>query len=81
MRMGEKLHKLREDLRQTQNQLRELAESILCSMDLDSDACRARTSTPRDPHLHVPALANTQVRLIQNAPESILSQSFITSTT
>ena len=52
MRMGEKLHKLKEDLRETQNQLRELAASILCSMaDLDSD-------TSRDPHLHVPVLAS-----------------------
>ena len=52
MRMGEKLHKLKEDLQETQNQLRELAASIVCSMaDLDSD-------TSLDPHLRVPALAS-----------------------
>ena len=46
------VHKLKEDLRETQNQLRELAASILRSMaDLDSD-------TSRDPHLRVPALAS-----------------------
>ena len=56
VRMGEKLHKLKEDLCETQNQLRELATSILCSMDLDSDVCRTRTLTPCNPYLCLSSL-------------------------